>query len=318
MKIHFPNSARLQNIDTFLKKYSPEGNTFDVSSHSRYIYVHPAALAMAACAGVTCKNKLIPAQGAVADVASVPYLVRMKLFEHLGIKPPREIIEHEEAGRFIPLTQIKTSSELTKFLTDIVPLLHTSPAAADAIRYVFSELGRNVLEHADTQIGAFVCAQYYAETNRIAVGMADSGRGIFSSIRRSHHAADFAEAIYLALTPGISGATPKIGGNETNAGAGLFFVKSLAKLSKNYFIIYSGDTMFKLCTAGSSDLYADPKYDRHKIVRGLPRWQGTVIGVDIAVEEAQAFATLINYIRQSYKLDLKKRKKKYYKGIKFT
>ena len=106
-RLQFPaNSARLQNIDTFLKKYSPDGSTFDVSSHDRYIYVHPAALAMAACAGVTCKNNSIPAQGAVADMASVPYLVRMKLFEHLGIHPPREIIEHEEAGRFIPLTQI--------------------------------------------------------------------------------------------------------------------------------------------------------------------------------------------------------------------
>src|SRR5260370_39309182 len=108
---------------------------------------------MAACAGVTCKTNGIQAQGSVADVASVPYLVRMKLFEHLGIQPPREIIEHEEAGRFIPLTQIKSSTELTRFLTDIVPLLHTSQTAADAIRYVFSELGRNVLEHADTQTG---------------------------------------------------------------------------------------------------------------------------------------------------------------------
>ena len=119
MKIFFPNSARLQNFDTFLKKYSPNGNNcFEVSSNDRYIYVHPAALAMAACAGVICKNKMLQAKGQVADVASVPYLVRMKLFDFLGINPPSEIIAHEEAGRFIPITQIRSSAELVKFLSD--------------------------------------------------------------------------------------------------------------------------------------------------------------------------------------------------------
>lgn len=318
MKIYFPNSARLQNFDSFLKKYSPNGNNcFEVSSNDRYIYVHPAALAMAACAGVVCKNRNLQATGQVADMASVNYLVRMKLFDFLGIKPPREIAEHEEAGRFIPITQIKSSAELAKFLADIVPLLHTAPAAADAIRYVFSELGRNVIEHANSQVGSFVCAQYYKKTNRVAVGMADAGCGIFSSIRRSHHVPNFQEAIYYSLTPGITGVTPKIGGNETNAGAGLFFVKSLARLSKNYFIIYSGDTMFKLCTAGKNELRADPREDKHKMVSGLPHWNGTVVGVDIAVEKAQEFSTLINYIRRSYQIDVRQRKKQYFKGIKF-
>ncbi len=262
MKIFFPNSARLQNFDTFLKQYAPNGNAcFQVSSHPRYVYVHPAALAMAACAGVLCKSKGLRAEGQVANVASIPYLIRMKLFENLGIEPPRQIISHEEAGRFIPLTQISTSAELSKFLSDIVPLLHTSQTASDAIRYLFGELGRNVIEHSNSPIGSFVCAQYYKETNRVAVGMADAGCGIFSSIRRSHHPQNMAEALYLALTPGITGVTPKIGGNETNAGAGLFFVKSLAKLSKNYFVIYSGDSMFKLCPSGGDLLYADPKAD---------------------------------------------------------
>ena len=50
----------------------------------------------------------------------------------------------------------------------------------------------------------------------------------------------------MALTPGISGATPRIGGNETNAGAGLYFIKSIAQSSENFFVIYSGKSMFKL------------------------------------------------------------------------
>jgi anti-sigma regulatory factor (Ser/Thr protein kinase) len=321
MKLHLPNSAHLQNIEGFIRQYAPNGQAgLSVSSDKRYIHVHPAALAMAACAGMTCQQGGISTAGSIAPVSSLPYLLRMKLFDFIGLEPPRTINEHEEAGRFIPLTQIRTSADLKRVLTELVPLLHAAPAAADPIRYVFSELGRNVLEHADSQIGAFLCAQYFREKNRIAIGIADSGVGIFSSIRRSHPAANYSEAINLALTPGISGATPKIGGNETNAGAGLFFIKSIAKISDNYFVIYSGDTLFKLLKhqADTLTLSGDPQLDRHKTVTNLPHWKGTVIGVDISVEEGREFGVLLEQIRKSYSLDVKKRKKNYYKQIKFT
>ena len=69
----------------------------------------------------------------------------MKLFDYLGVSPPCAIEEHEESGRFVPLTQIRTSEDLRQTITNLIPLLHAAPSVADPIRYVVSELGRNVL-----------------------------------------------------------------------------------------------------------------------------------------------------------------------------
>lgn len=320
MKIHLPNSAHLQNIEGFIRHYEVGTPGLDISSHDKYIHVHPFALAMTACAAVTTTEQGHQIASSIHDVPSIPYLIRMRLFEHLGIEPPKQIVEHEEAGRFIPLTRINDAADLKRVISDLVPLLHATPAVADPIRYVFSELGRNVLEHARAGTGAFVCAQYFKDSKRIAIGIADSGVGILSSIRRSHNPANEREALYMALTPGISGATPRIGGNETNAGAGLYFIKSIAQLSENYFVIYSGSTLFKLLKSQGAQmtLTGDPRLNAHSLVTDLPHWQGTVVGIDISVDETADFGSLLNDIRRSYALDVRARKKAYYKRIRFV
>ncbi|MBF2099421.1 MAG: hypothetical protein IGQ88_13755 [Gloeomargaritaceae cyanobacterium C42_A2020_066] len=191
---------------------------------------------------------------------------------------------------------------------------------ADPIRYVISELGRNVLEHSQSQVGGFVCAQYFRDKKRIAIGMADAGIGIPSAIRRSHTFTSEAEALKLALTPGISGATPKIGGNDTNAGAGLFFIRSIAKVSGNFFVIYSGGTQYKLLRRQDNPnfLFTDPLMESHRVVNDLPKWQGTAIGIDITVDDKVEFAALLERIRNSYSIGVKARRKDYYKKVRFT
>lgn len=323
MKLHLPNSAHLQNIEGFIRKYHPNGKStiLRVSGHRRYIHIHPFALAIAACAGAKATHESWKTIGSIPNVSSAPYLVRMKLFEHLKVKPPRKIEEHEEAGRFVPLTQIRTSDDLRRTIANLIPLLHTSPAVADPIRYVVSELGRNVLEHANSPVGGFVCAQYFKDQRRIAIGMADAGIGVATAIRQSHVANTEADAMRLALTPGITGVTPLIGGNETNAGAGLFFIRSIAKASGNYFVIYSGSTEYKLLRAQQSQgsLFGDPMIEGHSLVTDLPHWQGTVIGIDINVDETTEFTSLLNLIRQSYKIDVDKaHTADYTKKIQFT
>jgi anti-sigma regulatory factor (Ser/Thr protein kinase) len=322
MKLHLPNSAHLQNIDGFLRGYSPNGNAaLSISSHNRYIHLHPAALAMVACAAATMRNSGRGVEGKVADVASLPYLVRMRLFDFLGFDAPRKIVEHEEAGRFIPITQVRNSAELKKVISDLVPLLHTDPHLADPIRYVISELVRNVLEHAQSENGAFLCAQCFRDQNRVSIGVADSGVGVFRSIHRSHPVRSPGEALCSALTPGVSGATSRIGGNQANAGAGLFFVKSIAKLSHNFLVLYSGTAMYKLLktpVAQKTLLYAEPRTDRHRLLGDLPDWKGTVVGIDISVTEDQSFGALLDIIRKSYSLDVKKRKRDYFRSIRFA
>jgi hypothetical protein len=217
------------------------------------------------------------------------------------------------------VTQIRTTEELRKAIADLVPLLHAAPEVADPIKYVFSEMVRNVLEHSSSPVGAFVAAQYYPETRRIAIGIADAGVGILEHMRRFHRVQSAQEAIRLALQPGITGTTARIGGTEFNAGAGLFFTKSIASFSQNMFLLYSGDAAYRLMKGDPDvvELHTDPNDDGHLFPVGLPPWPGTVVGIDINVDRGLAFADLLEKIRKAYYLDVK-RKKDYSNKIRFT
>jgi anti-sigma regulatory factor (Ser/Thr protein kinase) len=320
VRIHLPNSAHLANIDAFLRGFDPSNpESLKVSIHERWVSVHPFALALTACLGATCRARGGRVSANAPDHRSVAYLIRMGLFNVLGVDPGRTITEHEASGRFIPLTQIRNAVELKAAIKDLVPLLHAPPAVADPIRYVFSEMARNVLEHAESPVGAFVCAQYYRSSNRIAIGIADAGIGIRQSIGVSHRVTDDASAIRLALQPGVTGTTRRIGGTEFNAGAGLFFTKSIAALGRNIFLLSSGSSAFKLLPGPETrqlKLFADPMGDSHRFLN-TPAWQGTAVGIDINVQEGVEFASLLSEIRKAYNIDVKKSRKAYYKKIRF-
>ena len=320
MKLRFPNSASLHNITAFLRSIDPTNpNTFELETHAKWVHVHPVVLAIAACAAGTVEDNGGDFKGHIPDILSINYLTRMGLFDYVKLRPPRVIREHEEAGRFIPLTQIRTASELKNAIANLVPLLHAPAEVADPIKYVFSEMVRNSIEHASSKVGAFVAAQYYAESQRIAIGIADAGIGIFEHMRQFHTVENSKEAMALALRPGISGTTSRLGGTEFNAGAGLFFTKSIASLSKNNFVLYSGDAAYRLNrgkTKRLSQLHTDPLDDAHTFPGNLPYWQGTAVGIDINVTQGVAFSELLNQIRKAYYLDVK-RKKDFIQKIKF-
>jgi len=320
MRIFLPNSANLQNITSLLGSLNLQDHQcLEFSMHPKWVAVHPVVLSMTACLAAYVKQNGGVISGTATDIRTLPYLMRMGLFNYLGIDPRKGIVEHEESGRFVPLTQIKTNDELKATIANLVPLLHAPSAVADPIRYVFSEMVRNALEHSRSPVGAFVCAQYYSQSRRIAIGIADAGIGILSSMERSHPVRTSSEALRMALQPGISGTTSRIGGNEFNAGAGLFFTKSIATLSRNRFFLYSGDSMFRLMkTRKRHDpvLQADPIRDPHTFVEA-PFWPGTVVGIDLNIEQGVEFSTLLEQIRKAYFLDVKS-KKDYTRRIRFA
>lgn len=317
MKIHLPNSASLQNIQGFLRKYSPtQPSSLTISGHSKFIHVHPFALSMVACLAETVRQSGGKVRQSIPQVASLPYLIRMRLFQHLGKRPPKTIREKEETGRFIPITQVRNRREAEKIINESGPLLHTTGHTKKAVEYVLDELLRNSLEHSQSQVGAFFCAQYFSKTRRISIGIADSGVGIAKTISRSHRFSKESEALRLAFQPGISGVR-----NFENAGAGLFFVRNIAKRTDNYLALYSGNTLLKILRKQemSESLLNDPIHDRHSLTEDLPFWKGTVIGIDINTDEVWNFSTLLNAIRKHYIRGRKEIKKSYYKGrVKFT
>jgi hypothetical protein len=239
------------------------------------------------------------------------YFERIGLFKVIGVSSGFTVTEHDPSGRFIPLSLIRTSDELPKFITEMVPLLHIiEPEYSEPIRYVMSELIRNVLEHANSPFGALVCAQYYPDSSTIRIGVVDRGVGIKRTITVSHPASDDLAAIGLALTPGITGTTTrKMGGTELNAGAGLFFIKSIAKVNKDFFVIYSENAMYKLLRDEKAKLNPDPFTDKHSESNDLPYWQGTAVGIDISLKRHKKFDELLDLIREVYHKDVKDKRR---------
>ncbi len=317
MKIHLPNSAFLGNIDPFLRGFDPtQIDRLEITANSKWIAVHPVVLSMIAAMGLTVNSKNIFCEK--FEAKSKHYLERMGLFRMLNVPSGITLVEHEPAGRFIPLTQIKTSDELSKFITEMIPLLHLAPQPAQTIGYIVSELVRNVIEHASAENGAILCAQYYKKSNSIGIGIADTGLGIKSTINRSHIAETDVDAIRLALFPGVTGTTRREGGTEQNAGAGLFFIKSIASVNHDFFDVYSGRGFYKLLTKhASKKLNADPFRDRHSKDNDLPYWKGTVVGVDITLDQTEEFSSLLDLIRNTYSNAVRARKKAARKEPKF-
>jgi len=320
-----PNSAGLQNIEAFVRRLDTSDlSNLRVSFHDRWVAVHPVVLAAVACAGALVTQNGGKVSSEVPKVATLPYLVVMRLFDWLGVNPGISVTEHEAAGRFIPLTQIRTDADLAAFMVKVTPLLHGQPHQREAvnyIKYVVSELVRNALEHAASQVGAFACAQYYKNTKRVSIGVADAGIGIQASMSRSHPVRSSLEAIELALRPGITGTTARYGGTEYNAGAGLFFTKAIARASRNFFVIYSGDGLFKL-RKGSSRvepvIQADPKMDPATWRNEMPTWPGTVTGIDVSLEAGRTFAQLMSAIGDVYHREVAADKKARYRRPTFT
>lgn len=322
MKLFLSNADYLRNFESFLRRFDGgQADMLEITTHSKWVNVHPVILTMIAAISRTVSAERITIDEITAK--SGHYLDRMGLFKILGKDSPYAITEHESAGRFIPLTQIRTQEEQSKFITDMIPLLHLRPEQSDAIKYTVGELVRNVLEHANAVNGAFVAAQYYPRQNVVRLGICDTGIGIRQSISRSWQTQSDIEAIRLALIPGITGTTKREGGTESNAGAGLFFIKSMAMVARDYFVLYSGNGLYKLLkrdkrTKGFPRLHADPGQDRHAETNSAPYFHGTLVGIDISLDQTLEFTALLSVIRDAYTRALKERKKERYKKPRFT
>lgn len=319
MKIHLPHGAFLGNIDQFIQGFDPSNpEKLSITAVDKWMWLHPIVLSMAASLAVKLGKNNILCQKITAK--SGHYLERMGLFGFLGIDSEMKITEHDPSGRFIPLVQITKSDDLTRFISEMIPLLHLAPRQVEPIKYIVSELVRNVLEHAETKHGAIICAQYYKRSNTIRVGIADTGIGIRKSLSRSYPTSDDIEAVKLALMPGVTGTTSRGGGTAQNAGAGLFFIKSIAYTSHNFFVIYSGAGMYKLLRRKYNDklvLHADPLLDRHSESSDLPEWQGTAVGIDISLDSTSEFNSILDLIRDTYTQAVRERKVERYRKARF-
>jgi len=320
MKVFLSNQGNLRNFKSFAQSLDlSHANKLEITTHNKWVTVHPANLVLTAALAIQAGKENVKIADDVPDTGR--YLDRMGLYDLAKTPSPFVYRKKEESGRFVPVKIIKTSEDQSHFITDMVPLLHLSEENATIVKYVIGELVRNVLEHSFSQNGAIVAAQYYKKTNRVSIGICDTGIGVWKSLQTYWHPKNDIEAIKLALTPGITGTTRREGGTAENAGAGLFFIKSIAKITRNYFVMYSGNAEYTLLKhkkrVKMPRLFADPDRDPHSETTDAPSFQGTLVAVDISLDETQEFNSLLASIGEVYDKAIRERKRAKYKIPKF-
>jgi len=177
-----PTNASIHAAHNFIasNRFFTDGGDAVLEFNPQWVHVEPVALAMAAAWGGWCRRRGIPIRvenlGRTAD-----YAARMRLFEHLDVPYDPGHHVHEEAGRFVPLANVRTPADVTSFIADLSALLHldNDPQSLVALQYCTSEMLRNVLEHSQSPEGAYACAHNYSESgmHRVTLAVADCGMG---------------------------------------------------------------------------------------------------------------------------------------------
>lgn len=320
------NSASLHAAHYFLEEnffFSRKGKTAVFELNPRWSHMEPLALAMAAAWGKWCIRNGFPVRAKNLVNNPARYAARMRLLDFLEIPFEQAIEEHEEAGRFVPISHVTDRESLRSVIGDISALLHLSedPETLAAVQYCVSELLRNVLEHSESPDGAFVCAHNYTNRppHRVSIAVADCGQGIRQHLRASYPraAASDSAAIALALRPGVTGARAGMYGTPDNAGAGLFITRCIAKGTGGYFLLASGNGCYRLRrTSGprQQTLFPeDPLQDRHDLWELPHVWNGTVVALEIRTDHIADFDGFFSIIR-----DHMPRRRPLEKPIRFT
>lgn len=181
---------------------------------------------------------------------------------------------------------LKSSSRLT--------LAHCEDAA-DALKYAMSELSRNVLQHAHSEIGGVAIAQHFPEQGRLQVALCDAGRGVSQSLRdRYPELRSDMECLRVAILPHSSGAKPPTvyGSGTENAGLGLFYSREIAWRAGGSFWIASGTAL--LGVRGDKDSIWEMKQpEPDRVYRSIQRWQGTVVVLDFPVNGILDFSAIL-------------------------
>lgn len=297
-----PNEASIRTIRNFLHgnaPFSDTNNPADLVMHPKWAFMDPIAMAIVAAWGGWCQRKGCSINAQNLSGPHLKYVIRMGLFEHLNVSHAPLVEEHEEAGRFIPLTQVKTNADLAAVIGNVSALLHLDkePHGLAAVQYCISELLRNVLEHSGSAEGAYVCAQRYtSDPPRVSIAVADCGIGIASALSYAYPESenDDEMALRLAMQLGVTGAAKSGPYAATdNAGAGLFFTRAIAKATGGYFGLLSGNGIFRIKRLRKQerplvygDAFSDPRSDFWPLKWS---WPGTVAAVEIFTQNVPNF-----------------------------
>ncbi len=208
---------------------------------------------------------------------AVQYLQRIDFFRELGVTLSEDFRRHEPEGRFVPLTRILTLSVARELADRSIECLEhqlkdVALSPLRMARFVFEELGANVVQHSGAPKTGFGIVQAFPERKRIEIAFADAGVGFRTSLQRNpEHAgliADDSEALQLSLSKGLTGGIPL----KENIGMGLGLLQDFADRIGGDLWIASGDALLHRRTAVGSV--------RTNTLSSTPGWQGSWLCLD--------------------------------------
>ncbi|MCE9595650.1 MAG: hypothetical protein K8S98_15790 [Planctomycetes bacterium] len=141
-------------------------------------------------------------------------------------------------------------------------------------RFVFEELGVNIVDHSQSTETGFGALTYDDKSKRLELAFADRGVGFYQSLQRNSElagrVADDGDALQLAVTQGISGS----GKARSNMGVGLHQLVQFSDLLGGELWIVSGSAALHRRSAANV---------RTNSIHTAGPWRGTWIALDAPV-----------------------------------
>ncbi len=131
-------------------------------------------------------------------------------------------------------------SLVTAYLDAVTRAAECQDGVLQGLEWCLNEIMDNVLQHADTTHG-YAMAQIHSGSQHIAICIYDHGRGIYNSLRNSHHApANAVDAITIALQEGVTR------DKNVGQGNGMWGLHNIVKANSGLLNVTSGAGFFDL------------------------------------------------------------------------
>jgi len=208
------------------------------------------------------------------------YLQRSDFFRALDVAVD-EPFERHEAPSLVALRRILDTRVARELATDLGDFLEgqlgeKSTSVLRFARFVFEELGANIVQHSRATATGFGLAQAYPTRSRFQFAFADAGVGFLASLQENPELGgrlhEDGEALQIALEPRVSKQGPG------NIGSGLSLLRDFTDRLEGDLLIASGEALLHRRTIGSGA--------RANSVSRIAPWKGAWLCVDAPLPDA--------------------------------
>ena len=218
--------------------------------------------------------------GISTTIKAHTYLEHLGFFDFVYLKDRTKIGSASGSERYIPIrkisrsefeTQGKSSKEVTeeidqysKSIAEVFSSGIDDHQAQRVIAYAFREIIRNVFEHSGAN-HCYIAGQRWGPT-RVEVVVLDEGRGIRGSLSEAHSVDNDADALRMAIKPGVSRTSGTTVNEHDNSGFGLYVLSEVGR-QFGRFVVGSGDSALRVENTVQHEDFA---------------FSGTVVGLNLS------------------------------------